>query len=179
MIFSQKKFKTKGITLIEALVAISILIIGIFSGFILVTRVLSNINVIRDRLTASFLAQEGIELVRQIRDTNYLKILSGENILWNNGLNNGNYIISAEIGNSGPSGLIPLGQSETPYLKYNSNTKIFNYISGANTPFSRLIRIERLSEQEIRVQSELNWKSRSVNFKLVAEDHLFNWLPIE
>ncbi len=65
-----------GFTMIEALVAISILLIGILSVFTLVTKSLATAPVIQDRLVASFLAQEKLEEIRQIRDSNFLKILN-------------------------------------------------------------------------------------------------------
>ncbi len=64
------KFKKQGFTLIESLLAIGVLIVGILSAFILVIRSLSNIPLIQSRLIAANLAQEGVELIRQKRDTN-------------------------------------------------------------------------------------------------------------
>jgi Tfp pilus assembly protein PilV len=69
---SKRKQKKQGFSLIESLLAIGVLIVGILSAFILVVRSLSNIPLIQSRLIAANLAQEGIELVRQKRDTNNL-----------------------------------------------------------------------------------------------------------
>ena len=92
-----KRYKS-GFTLVEALVALSILIVGIISGFILVTKALYDVTIIQDRLIASFLAQEGLELVRQIRDTNYLKTLDGTSTDWDDNLKtDGDYLVSANI----------------------------------------------------------------------------------
>ncbi|NMB92488.1 MAG: hypothetical protein GYA31_02605, partial [Parcubacteria group bacterium] len=93
---SSTKFKS-GFTLVEALVALSILIVGIISGFILVTRALYDVAIIQDRLTASFLAQEGLEIVRQIRDTNYLNKLNGSNANWDKDLSNGDHLVSYDL----------------------------------------------------------------------------------
>ena len=76
----------KGFTLVEALVAISILLVGILSAFSLVAKSLASAPVIRDRLVASFLAQEKLEEIRQIRDSNFLKILNGVNTTWTAGI---------------------------------------------------------------------------------------------
>ncbi len=48
------KNKNKAFTLVEVLIAVSILTVGILSGFILVTKVLYSTAVIQERLTASF-----------------------------------------------------------------------------------------------------------------------------
>jgi len=50
---------------------LSVAIIGVFSAFSIVTILTSDTA---DRLTGTYLAQEGMEIVRNIRDTNWLKM---------------------------------------------------------------------------------------------------------
>lgn len=169
----------KGFTLVEALIAISILIIGILSGFILVTRALYNVSVIQDRLTASFLAQEGIELVRNIRDTNYVKVLNNQSANWRDGLSeDGCYTIENYLYSEGNIRLNKITCGNGPYLKYNSFTNLYNYSEGDITPFYREIKIETVSNNEIRIISFVKWKTKNMNFDLTVEDHLFNWFNI-
>jgi len=181
------KFKIKnlkfsaGFTLVEALVALSILIVGIISGFILVTKALYDVTIIQDRLTASFLAQEGIELVRQIRDSNYV----GGTVSWDDNLSNGTSTISANI-NTKVIKLTPDSDpSYDPYLYYHEDIGLYNHDSsgGNKTSFQRVINIFPVNNDEIRVQSIVTWKSRNISFEIgkggiVAEDHLFNWLKL-
>ena len=66
--------KERGFTIIELIISISILslaIVGIFSAFSMMTILTSDSA---DRLTATYLAQEGMEIVRNIRDTNWLNM---------------------------------------------------------------------------------------------------------
>ncbi|MDD5760658.1 MAG: prepilin-type N-terminal cleavage/methylation domain-containing protein [Candidatus Pacebacteria bacterium] len=173
--------KNKGFTLVEALIAISIMIVGILSGLVLVTRTLYNSVIIRDRLTASFLAQESMELVRQIRDTNFLKILSGGSSNWREGLSAGRYIIETNVGNEKSIGLIPVVEGKVPNLFYDDNYKIYNYNDlGSPTSFNREIQIEDIPDQpnEIRVKVIMKWKTKGINFDLKVEDHLFNWINL-
>ena len=173
--------KSNAFTLVEVLVAISILIIGILSGLVLVTRALYNVAVIKDRLTASFLAQEGIELTRQIRDSNFLRILNGESINWNNGLSTGSYYIKSNVEGDGPILLVPVDDSsEVPNFFYDKNLQIYNYTDGELTNFNREIRITNItSNDEIRVESIMKWKTKSIDFNLTVEDHLYNWMKLE
>ena len=64
------KIKTKGFTILEVLVAIFVITIGVISAF----NVVQNINIFSrvnsSRLTATYLAQEGVELIRNRRDSN-------------------------------------------------------------------------------------------------------------
>ena len=64
---SKPKFTT-GFTLVEALVAISLLMVAISSPMYIAQKGLSASMFARDQMTASFLAQDGIEAVKNIRD---------------------------------------------------------------------------------------------------------------
>ena len=66
------KNKTKGVSLIETLVAIFVLTVGIVGAFSLSMNIISFTNYNSNKLIASYLAQEGVELVRNIRDSNWL-----------------------------------------------------------------------------------------------------------
>lgn len=171
--------KQKAFTLIEVLIAITILIVGIISGFVLVTRALYNVAVIKDRLTASFLAQEGIELTRQIRDSNFLRILNEQSADWRDGLGDGTYIIESKIDSEGLIGLVAIGEDENPIFFYDNVFKIYNYNNnGEPTDFIRKIEIETIGNDEIRVESIMQWKTRTIDFDLTVEDHLYNWMKL-
>jgi len=57
-----------GFTLVEALIAISILMIAIATPISLSQKALSSATLSRDQMTASFLAQDGLEAVKNLRD---------------------------------------------------------------------------------------------------------------
>ncbi|HUQ29920.1 MAG TPA: prepilin-type N-terminal cleavage/methylation domain-containing protein [Candidatus Paceibacterota bacterium] len=58
----------KGFTLIETLVAVAIIMVAIVGPISVMHRTYAAAYIARDKLTASYLAQEGIEDVRVIRD---------------------------------------------------------------------------------------------------------------
>ena len=64
-----KKKYTKGFSLIEVIMAIAVLTVGLIGVMALYGDSLSRILSIRSQTTANSLAQEGIELVRNIADT--------------------------------------------------------------------------------------------------------------
>src|SRR3989344_7333201 len=71
----------KGFTLIEATLATFILVVGVlgvFSAIQIITRFTSEVSL---RLQATYLAQEGIESIRNIRDANWLAASP-----WDNGI---------------------------------------------------------------------------------------------
>ena len=70
-----------GFTLIETLVAVSFLIFAIVAPMTLVSKSLSSALYARDQVTAYNLAQEGIEVVRAVRDGHILQnALSGTSV---------------------------------------------------------------------------------------------------
>jgi len=178
-----RKNKKNGFTLVECLVAISILIIGILSGFILVTKALYNATVIQDRLTASFLAQEGIELVRNIRDTNFIRSLTSSGVSWRDGLGKaeetGVLCYTIDAFSSEGINLKQVSCDSSQPLKYDENQNIYNYQKGYETHFDRKIKIEKISADEIRVISYLKWKTKNTDFDLEVEDHLYNWFKFD
>ena len=176
------KKRQKAFTLVEVLIAISILTVGILSGFILITKVLYNTAIIQDRLTASFLAQEGIELVRQVRDSNFLQIMNGESteLKWRDGLEiDGSYTIESKAESGGSVELNSVEPGEAPNFFYDSNTRIYNYNATEEpTTFNREIKITTIGDDnnEIRVEAIMQWATKRINFNLTVEDHLFNWI---
>lgn len=62
----------KGFTIVETLVAITVLMIAISGPLTVSFRALNAAVASRDQMTASFLAQEGMEYVRNVKDNNYI-----------------------------------------------------------------------------------------------------------
>src|SRR3989338_3611481 len=61
-----------GFTIIETLVALSIFTTSILAIFAVVPPGLSGVNYVKNKLTASYLAEEAIDLVRAYRDSGNL-----------------------------------------------------------------------------------------------------------
>jgi type II secretory pathway pseudopilin PulG len=109
-----------GFTLIEALIAISILMIAIASPMVISQKGLTDAVLSRDEATASFLAQDGIEAVKNVRDTTALSAESGSPTYW---LSNLNACIC-----SGASCVDPSNPSNLTYC--NIDTMALNPMSG-------------------------------------------------
>ena len=73
--------QNKSFTLIEVIVAIFLITVGTVGAFTLMQRTIAFTAVSSSQLVASYLAQEGIEIIRNIRDTNYLEVS-----VWDDGL---------------------------------------------------------------------------------------------
>lgn len=159
--------KQAGFTLIETMVAIGVIVIGLMSSLALITNALSVFSNIQDRLIVANLAAEGVEVVRNIRDNNWLQN-PGDASKWNLGLGNGDYNIARDS-------LTLISFYDVP-LRLNSSNGIYDYsLDGSPTIFKRKISITNLSAYEMKVVSVVAWQRKSGSYIISAEDHLFNW----
>ena len=159
---AELKLNKNGFTLIETLIALAILTMAIIPAFVLSNSTINSSSVIRDDMIASGLAQEGIEVVRAIRDTNWFNGRA-----FNYGLGDGQYRVEWDS-----TSLLTLAGN--PFLKLDNG--LYNYSTGNDTVFKRTVTITNVSTAEIKVVSQVTWQTRTNDSKAVtAEDHLFDW----
>lgn len=162
----------KGFTLLEVIAAIFILTVGIGSAFTLISQTLSAVSLVRERLIASYLVQEGIEIVRNIRDGNWLEQRTASTTPWDDGLDVGDWqadYLSQNLTTYPSYDTSPL------FLNIDANNDFYSYSSGSPTFFKRKISIEESSTSTIKVEVNVEWteKGRTHNFK--ALEYLTNW----
>jgi len=63
----------KGFTILELMITIVVISIGVLGAYSVIQDILLSTAKSSNRLTATYLAQEGIELVRNERDTNWIR----------------------------------------------------------------------------------------------------------
>ncbi len=66
----ERNILQSGMTFLELIIAIFILIVGIAGSFGLTQKAISSSRIAMNQITANYLAQEGLEVVRNIRDNN-------------------------------------------------------------------------------------------------------------
>lgn len=157
----------KGFTLIETIFSVSILAAIAVGSLTLVSKSVQSVSVSQNRLIASYLAQEGIEIIRNIRDGNWEDEDYPIIIDWDNGLSN---CADCEIDYTMNS----LADGGDPFLKLDSDN-FYNYSSGSDTIFQRRISVSSVSEQQKRVIAEIAWKYRGNDYSLAVETVLYNW----
>jgi len=158
-----KKKNTKGFTLMEVIVAIFVITAGIVGVLSLVTQTISASIFSKDKLIAAYLAQEGIEIVRNIRDTNWLQGLG-----WNSGL-------GASVYEAGYNYQSLFGFSGNP-LKLETLTGYYGYGSGNATKFTRKITISGGPiVDSLNVKVEVSWQEKGKTYKVEAQENLYNW----
>src|SRR3989344_1797507 len=154
----------KGFTLIEALIALVLITIAMGPVFILATSAVNVASRIEHNLIASNLAQEGIEVARNIRDTNWLN-----GVAFDNTLSIGTWRVQW---NTVGGGLMAVGLN--PALKKNNG--LYNYSIGTDTAFRRTVTISKPNSGELVLISSVTWVERgNINRTVSAESHLFDW----
>lgn len=155
-------------TLIELLVAIFLLTLGIGGTYSLISNFIVSSSISSQRLIAAYLAQEGIEIVRNIRDTN---LLEGEN--WRNGLENGNWQGDYTINENLMPCADPCDYNNLSFLRIDANG-FYGYGAGNHTIFKRRITLGGSGDvMEVRVT--VFWQERGRSYQFTVQENLYNW----
>ncbi len=139
----------KGFTLLEVLIALAVITIIMGAALSLFWQVLASTNIAHSRLVAAYLVQEGIEQVRNIRDSNWLYQRSVDPALpWDSGLDTGIW----------QDGYIEVGPEYSD--------------------FWRKIIISKPQPYILEVVSEVSWQEKSRQHLIRTEEHLWNSLGL-
>lgn len=173
------KKHTKAFTLIETLIAITIITIAIVGPMTAASRAIVAAQSARDQLTASYLAQEGVEYVRAIRDDAYLAgyLLGDTTNVWDN------FTSSGDLGDCLLAGcalgalvhtdsvltttvLTPCSEDGCPRAPIT--------LGGTGTEFTRTIHLD-VSASDARVTSEVSWDFHGTAHSVMVTNHLTPW----
>ncbi|MFA5997898.1 MAG: prepilin-type N-terminal cleavage/methylation domain-containing protein [Candidatus Paceibacterota bacterium] len=184
-----------GFTLIETMVAVSILTLSVAGPLFTANRAIVAAMTARDQLTASYLAQEGIEYVRAMRDNEFLAAYqaggsSVSSTAWTNFLTGGDVASitqcrattctldpASPMGTGSGFSLQPCTESAcTPLYLANSIYTQQSEIAGAvRTPFTRVIQAINVSESDERIVSTVSWSYHGIPYSVTVSDHLTPW----
>lgn len=173
---------TRGFTLIEALVAIVILITAVTATFTAVQSGIQSSIQAKNQITAFYLAQEAVEFVRNKRDQNSI---AGAN--WLTGIASAasdpcypGKACSVDVVNnalaacsSGPGSCSNLTQDTNPssstYGLYSMDS------SWTTTGFSREVEVEVYSADQAQLTVTIGWSIGPFNRTFVVEEIIANW----
>ncbi len=167
--------KEKGFTIIETLVAISILVSAVVGTMSAVQSGLSSHIFSKDQIIAFYLAQEGFEQIRNIRDENRL---NGEH--WLEGIaediNDPCYF--GKICRVSPVETTDLTtcSGSCPKLGQSNTTGFYGYNSlWPETVYKREISLTEINDHEVAVTVTMTWSKGVVTREFRARENLFNW----
>ncbi len=173
----QKRCKTAGFTIVESLVAITILVLAITGAVGAIQTGISSYIFSKDQIIAFYLAQEGFEQIRNIRDENGLK---NQNWLTSFTANSsepcffGNACIVDPVATAVPTRCSAPGSC--PVLRQDVTTGFFGYNSSwPATIFRREILLTSINANEVSILVTVDWSKGIVNKQFRAKENILNW----
>ena len=138
--------KKKGFTLLEAVVSMFIVTVGVGAVFVLINQTLNSNRIISSKFTAIYLAQEGVELAREVRDSNFLKIHKGiSGVNWDAGI-------------------------------VSSDWQPVVFVDGTQGNFQRKTIITPEGSDILKVSVEVFWQEQGRAHSVTVQENLYNWL---
>ena len=150
----------KGFTLIEVFIAISILSIGVVGAFGVLPKMIKNQAMNADAFLASQIANQGMELTRNLRDSNWLKEQD-----WDTGLTACGSGCEIDYNDTA------LQTNQNRFLQKDTNG-FYNYETGANSKFKRKITIQEIVPI-LNVKVEVSWNGNGSPF--LIEENFYDW----
>ena len=169
--------KKSGFTIVESLVAITILVTAVIGAMSAVQSGLSSYIFSKDQITAFYLAQEGFEQLRNIRDENHLN-----GVYW---LTN----ITAETDDPcyfGQACIVsPIETSDAtrcsspgncPVVRQDPDNGFYGYdASWDETKFRREIELSYVGADEITATVTVYWNKGLINRQFKVKENILNW----
>lgn len=176
----------KGFTIIETLIAIFILITAVLVPLTIASKGILYSNIIRDQSTASYLAQEAIEYIRQQRDNQALVVNGGGS--WANLISQftqctaGKFCTIDTITGSiqqCAGALCPALNQDLASVITAPTAYAYGY-DGSWTPtkFTRTINIDNdttLANHEAKVTVTMSWLTNGVARQFTIYEYISNW----
>lgn len=189
----------KGFSLVETLIAVGILMIAIAGPLSLVQAGLFSSNHQRNQVTATYLAQEAFEFIKNLRDSNaytYYANIENSNVLVNKWLyggpgadslldvcgdNPGCYVDPHGKFTSGANPFIQYASSDKKLRQPKDNNTVFSYSydnssSFMDSPYKRTVFIEEIiSDQAVQVTVKIEWKDGALDREYVVSENIYNY----
>ena len=185
----RKLFNNKGFSILEASVVMGVVSIGVLGVFSLILQNIQVQKVNKNMLVASMLAQEGLELVRNIRDDNWI---ANPQVAWDSdiaGWASDDFSVDytmtlADRDDSDNDNDIV---EEVGTRLYRDNVlNFYTHNSGGGnikTIYSRLITVDDIDASNpldgiidyYKVKSHVQWQGKDSLKDYIAETYLYNW----
>lgn len=157
-----------GFTLVEVVVILFVMSMGLIGVLSLIVQNIQSQSYNKSNLMAYQLAQEGVELIRKVRDSNWR-----EGLPYDDKLASGEYFMSyddaaPQIHDAANPGELVLKQDAANFYTHDS-------AAGKTTIFSRLITITAVDANSFRVVVAVSWAEFGRNYVYNLETILYNW----
>ena len=164
----KNKKQKQGFSLLETTIAVAILVAAIVGPLSLSSQSIKTASLARNNTIVTNLAQEGLELIRNYRSNN---VLEGRS--WTAGMNtcssaNGCRIDAVDLDIRNCTATCDL-------LKFDTDLHVYNYDTGSDSIFTRVIRLQDITPDEVKVTSLVTWSDRFGSHSFDISTSMFNW----
>lgn len=176
-LFFKKVNKNRGFTLVETLIAISIFSVSVVSMMSVLGNGISDTNYAKKKIIAGYLAQEGIEYIRNMRDT-YILYTTVPGNSWNG--------FKAKLNPCNPTNEcrfdtvfshdVSVCNNPNDCKLYVSNGSYTTNTSGTDSGFTRKIWMTTVGADEVKIYSAVSWVQGSGPVSITFSEDLFNWV---
>jgi prepilin-type N-terminal cleavage/methylation domain-containing protein len=182
-IFNKNIWQNSGFTIMEMTIVIFIITVGLTGVLSLATQNVQVQTIDKGTVIASQLAQEGLELVRNKRDTNWIQ--TANPAYWNVSTSSASRLDIIQLAKSkqytvdavtGSIGSAPTGITDAGAKLYLNAAKFYTHqVTATSTPFSRLITVGNESGASTTVICLVQWKTGNNTYNYSAQTVLYNW----
>lgn len=166
----------RAFTLVEVVLAIALLslVLTMVAGFVITGIRVNTANV--HQLQATYLAEEGLEMVRNIRDSNWW-----QNVAWNTTLAPGTYVVGFYDFGTPSWQLTAITDPDLESYLYEDTVNGVAVLThdpvGTQSAFRRFIEITDVDSTDgiIDVSSTVEWNERGTERKMVLSTSLTDW----
>lgn len=162
-----------GFTLLETLVAIAVLALALIGPMVLAHNTLQGSRATKEKITASYLAQDALEYLKAANDTN-----GSAGALWLTGL-------SACTGANGCTvdttlafaGAFAACSGTCAPLRFDSTNVYYGYNAGwAQTEYVRTARITTITSDEVKVTVTITWNEEGIPHTFSLVEYWYRYL---
>jgi len=168
--------QSRGFSLVETLVAVGILVVAVVGALTAAQSGISSSIFSKNQVIAIYLAQEGVEVIRNIRDENALNDRS-----WLVGISD-NSSDPCYFGNTCYVDALQntltrcSGGGSCPNLKQDSDTGFYGYnLLWSETGFRREIILTFINQNEISILVTVDWSKGSIDRQFRVRENILNW----
>lgn len=166
----KNNYQKSAFTLIEIIVVLFIVSMALLGILSLISQSIRAQNYNKKSIVANQLSQEGVELIRRIRDNNFINSNPfNSNLVEITGEEN-TYIIDYD-----DNFVTELISADDSVLQINDDGFFVHDNIYSDSGFSRDIEIELVNDHVLRVVSSVYFKSYSVDKKYQVEALLYDW----
>lgn len=182
--FLKKHIKAEdksGFTLVETLVAISIFSLSVLSVMAFMSQSPVDTRYAENKMRSAYLAQEGIEYLRNMRD-NYILFTSSNSLVWSNFVSKVSSCaagsecgVNVSLAPTDPNSIFLCSSDPNQCKLYVDGGNYNNGGSGVDSGLVRKISVQSINQNEMKVFSTVSFNISGRSYSVTFSEVLFNW----